>query len=255
MHERVTPKWLLSPKWGVGTDPRNWILYRKVGKGWKAAGFYPSAESLLKSWYRKLTRTEPADPDLVRHVSRISRRVEDAAARLFKQINTGWQLRVNQGLPLGSHQMHPSQLSDLLLEHFPAVAPLAPSLIHGYSDLMLKLAAQSGKRHRSAGTDGIPNDAMTIYCRRLQRKFGVDGFRVINEIVGCINHTRNWSVDTNETKAYWLTDKGKQMIEMTRQDRQCAEGDPFVRLEWQRRARTDSANLSGIPVWSIVWHR
>ena len=125
--------------------------------------------------------------------------------------------------------MHPSQLSDLLLEHFPAVAPLAPSLIHSYADLMLKLAAQSGKRHRSAGTDGIPNDAMTIYCRRLQRKFGVDGFRLINEIVGCIDHTRNWSVDTNETKAYWLTDKGKQMIEMTRQ--QAIQGNQNLLLD------------------------
>ncbi len=97
MNKSATPKWLLSPKWGVGTDPRNWILYRKVGKGWKAAGFYPSAESLLKSWYRKLTRTEPADPDLIRHVEAISRRVEGWAARLYEQIDTPQSVKVKSG--------------------------------------------------------------------------------------------------------------------------------------------------------------
>jgi len=89
MSKSASPKWLLSPEWGVGTDSRNWILYRIVGKGWRAAGFYPSPDSLLKSFFRKLTRTEPADPDLVKHVEAISRCVEDAAARLFKQIDTG----------------------------------------------------------------------------------------------------------------------------------------------------------------------
>ena len=89
MRKRVTPKWILSPEWGVGTDPYNFILYRKVGKRWDAVGFYPSPELLLKSLYRKMLRTEPADPDLVRHVDAISRRVEGWAARLFEQINTG----------------------------------------------------------------------------------------------------------------------------------------------------------------------
>ena len=97
MSKSATPKWILAPEWGVGTDSYNWILYRKVGKGWRAAGFYPSAESLLKSWYRKLTRTEPADTDLIRHVEAISRRVEDAAARLYEQIDTGQSVKGKSG--------------------------------------------------------------------------------------------------------------------------------------------------------------
>jgi len=88
MNKSANPTWLLSPGWGVGTDSYNWILYRKGGKNWNAAGFYSSPESLLKSPFRKLTRMEPADPDLVRHLEAISRRAEDAAARLYKQIET-----------------------------------------------------------------------------------------------------------------------------------------------------------------------
>ena len=88
MSKSATPTWLLSPDWGVGTDPFNWILYRKGGTRWNAVGFYPSPESLLKSLYNKLIRMEPADPDLVRHIEAISRRVEAAAACLYEQIDT-----------------------------------------------------------------------------------------------------------------------------------------------------------------------
>ncbi len=87
MTKRASPTWLLSKDWGVGTDPYNWILYRKGKKSWKAAGYYPSAELLLKSFYRKLTRIEPADPDLIRHVDALSRRAQAAAARLFEELD------------------------------------------------------------------------------------------------------------------------------------------------------------------------
>ena len=90
MKKNATPEWPLSENWAVGRDSHNWILYHKGKKNWKAKGFYPSPQALLKSFYRKLTRTEPADPDLILHVSRISRRVEAAAARLYEQIDT-WQ--------------------------------------------------------------------------------------------------------------------------------------------------------------------
>ncbi len=80
---------MLSPEWGVGTDLYNWILYRRRGKRWDAVAFYPSPELLLKSLYRKMLRTEPANPDLVMHVEVISRCVEGWAARLYEQINTG----------------------------------------------------------------------------------------------------------------------------------------------------------------------
>ena len=88
MSERASPKWVLSPEWGVSTDPYNWILYRRRGKRWDAVAFYPSPELLLKSLYRKMLRTEPANPDLVMHVEVISRCVEGWAARFYEQINT-----------------------------------------------------------------------------------------------------------------------------------------------------------------------
>ena len=87
MTKHKTPEWTLSSDWGVGSDPHNFILYRKTGKRWNAKGYYPSVESLLQSFYTKLTRIEPADSDLVRHVEAISRRVQTCAAALSDQIN------------------------------------------------------------------------------------------------------------------------------------------------------------------------
>ena len=87
MSKSASPKWLLSPEWGVGTDPCNWILYRRGSNRWNAVGFYPSPESLLKSLYNKLTRTEPADPDMVRHIEAISTRVQGWAAALSEQLD------------------------------------------------------------------------------------------------------------------------------------------------------------------------
>jgi hypothetical protein len=112
--------------------------------------------------------------------------------------------------------MHPSKLSDLLLEQYPAVAPFSNSLLHRYADLMLKLAAQSGKRHKQAGRKKIPNDAIALHCRSLQESFGIGGFKQINDIAGCIDYTDNWSIDYGETKAYWLNLNGKRLIEETR---------------------------------------
>jgi hypothetical protein len=93
MNKNTTPKWFFSADWGMGSDPFNFILYRKRGERWTANGFYPSVESLLYSLYQKLTRTEPADPDLVRHVEVVSKRVEACAAALFAQLDAEVRLR------------------------------------------------------------------------------------------------------------------------------------------------------------------
>jgi hypothetical protein len=87
MIKRASPKWRLSKDWGVGVDTYNFILYHKGKKVWKPKGYYPCPELLLKSFYRKLIRTEPADSDLVRHVEANSRRVQECAAALSDQIN------------------------------------------------------------------------------------------------------------------------------------------------------------------------
>ena len=93
MNRHAIPKWFLSAEWGVGSDPHNFILYRKTGKRWNAKGYYPSVESLLQSFYTKLTRIEPADPDLVRHVEVVSELVEACAAALFAQLDAEVMLR------------------------------------------------------------------------------------------------------------------------------------------------------------------
>jgi hypothetical protein len=114
--------------------------------------------------------------------------------------------------------MHPSQLVDRLRAYHPRVGLFAPSHVHAYADLMLKLSAQSGRRHRSAGQREIPHEALSIYCRKLRKSFGVDGFRELNDLLECIASSRGWDVENKETKAYWLTGEGKRMIESARQE-------------------------------------
>jgi hypothetical protein len=93
MSKHTSPKWILSAKWGVGSDPYNFILYQKRGERWIAKGFYPSIESLLHSFYQKMALTEPFDPDLARHVEAVSKRVEACAAALFAQLDAELMLR------------------------------------------------------------------------------------------------------------------------------------------------------------------
>ncbi|MFC1688210.1 hypothetical protein ACFL07_00945 [Pseudomonadota bacterium] len=93
MTKHKTPKWILSANWGVSSDQYNFILYRKSGDRWIAKGFHPSIESLLHSLYRKLTRSEPTDPDLVKHVEAASERVEACAEALFDQLDAEVMLR------------------------------------------------------------------------------------------------------------------------------------------------------------------
>jgi hypothetical protein len=136
--------------------------------------------------------------------------------------------------------MHPSQLSDLLLEQYPDVAPFSNSLLHRYADLMLKLAAQSGKRHKQAGRNKIPDDAMALHCRAIQRTFGIRGFKQINDVAGCVDHTDNWSVDNGETRAYWLDLNGKRLIEETR--KQALRGMENMLLNNQGNSISKRAN-------------
>lgn len=88
MSKRPLPVWLLTADWGLGADPHNWILYYKGGNSWQPRGYYPSVEQLLESFYRRLTRTEPANSDLVEHVKALSDRVQAVADGLFDYINS-----------------------------------------------------------------------------------------------------------------------------------------------------------------------
>lgn len=88
----ASPNWPLDDKWAIGTDPYNWVLYRKIGRRWQAVGYYARADQLLESLFRKLTRTEPFQPELVLHVRRCFERVQGMADRLAQQLERdGWR--------------------------------------------------------------------------------------------------------------------------------------------------------------------
>ena len=89
MSKANEPTWLLNEEWGASTDSFNWIhLHRSSGsKFWTAKGYYRDPAQLFLGLIRKLCRTEPADPDLVRHIEAISERARAAAARLSADLN------------------------------------------------------------------------------------------------------------------------------------------------------------------------
>jgi len=99
MSKHTTPTWIFADDWGMGSDPYNFILYQKRGERWIAKGYYPSIESLLHSFYQKMTLTEPFDPDLVRHVEVVSERVAACAAVLFAQLDAEAKQREKQVSP------------------------------------------------------------------------------------------------------------------------------------------------------------
>jgi hypothetical protein len=94
MRERIPkdPRWKLDDEWAVDTDDYNWIIYKRgvlidgTPGQWKAKGYYPSDVMLFESLYLKLSRTEPKNADLCKHVESISRRVQASAARLSEQL-------------------------------------------------------------------------------------------------------------------------------------------------------------------------
>ena len=63
----IKPEWVLSDEWAISRDPYNWILLKKAGKSWKKY-YYASPEQLLKALHRKISRTEPALPDLLEYL-------------------------------------------------------------------------------------------------------------------------------------------------------------------------------------------
>ena len=35
----------------------------------------------------------------------------------------------------------------------------------------------------------------------------------INDAAGCLHRSKTWSMDREQTRSYWLTDKGKELVE------------------------------------------
>ena len=150
--------------------------------------------------------------------------------------------------------MHPSQLSDLLVD-------FEPELIHAYASLILRVSTQKGKRHRRAGSGFIPECSISLHYQYLRNHFGVDGFRRINEHFGCIDHSPNWSLKNAETRAYWLTDQGRGLIEEARLNaftgRQNkllgADGSPIRKRSNGVYTARDSIGRNAVTNASIRW--
>jgi hypothetical protein len=88
MNTRKPPHWILNEDWAISTDTYNWILYRLSGKGWRAVGYYPTPEMLLKSFHRKLTRSETNQPTLEQHVEHCLRVAQAASESFMKSLGT-----------------------------------------------------------------------------------------------------------------------------------------------------------------------
>ncbi len=88
MNKHAQPHWTLNDNWAVSTDTYNWILYQRSGKSWRAIGYYPSLEMMLKSFHRKLARKEPPQPTLEQHVEHCLELVQAAATRLLDSLAT-----------------------------------------------------------------------------------------------------------------------------------------------------------------------
>jgi len=85
--QKIKPEWILSDEWAVARDPYNWILMRKTGKCWRKT-YYASPEQMLKALYRKLTRTEPSQPDLLLHLKRCLEIAQVFSRRFYEQDGT-----------------------------------------------------------------------------------------------------------------------------------------------------------------------
>ena len=84
MTSPIKPKWVLSDEWAVSRDPYNWILLKKTGKSWKKY-YYASPVQLLKSLHRKITRTEPAQPDLAEYLKTCLEIAQAFSGRFYAQ--------------------------------------------------------------------------------------------------------------------------------------------------------------------------
>ena len=106
MAKSATPIWTLNAEWGVGADPYNWTLFRKSPKRWNAVSFYPNLEKLLESFYQKLSKTEPPQPTLEKHVQSCLEAAVAGTKAFAEQVNTSIAPEVLKLPPRAVTQAH-----------------------------------------------------------------------------------------------------------------------------------------------------
>ncbi len=87
MSKSAFPTWVLSDEWAITRDKYNWILLRNGGSRPRSESFYPTPESLLKSLHRKISRTMPAETDLLDHLEVAYKAGERLSDRLSDHIH------------------------------------------------------------------------------------------------------------------------------------------------------------------------
>jgi len=84
MCNSAKPEWVFTDKWAASRKRHHWLLYRKSGGRWRAEGFYPTPELLLKALLKELLNSDPKDKSLIEHIQRCFDTAA-AAADLFKE--------------------------------------------------------------------------------------------------------------------------------------------------------------------------
>ena len=87
MSKSRSPDWVLNDNWAVSRDTYNWILQSRQGDRWRAVSYYQTPELLLKSLHRQLSRTMPANPDLLQHLETAYKAGERLSDRLSDHIH------------------------------------------------------------------------------------------------------------------------------------------------------------------------
>ena len=79
--------WPLSKDWNMTRDKHNWILQARKGNRWRADSYYRTPEQLLKSLHETISRTIPADPDLLRHLETAYKAGEALSDKLYAHVH------------------------------------------------------------------------------------------------------------------------------------------------------------------------
>ena len=87
MSKSTSPDWVLNDDWAVSRDTYNWILQSSRGDRWRAVSYYQTPELLLKSLHQQISRTMPANPDLLNHLEIAYKVGETLSDRLSDHIH------------------------------------------------------------------------------------------------------------------------------------------------------------------------
>lgn len=156
--------------------------------------------------------------------------------------------------------MHLDIMVEALHEQNPEFAAINRRHQHSYAELVIRSASPGSLKHNRAGKRGIPDNAIPLESRDLERKFGRQGFERINGIAGCLDRNNYFSIERRETYAYWLSDQGRAVLDRTHQlaaDNQAnlvdKNGRRITRRENAIYTSRDSAGNNAVTTARVPW--